>query len=81
MNQFLMLLLVVCLWKINVIIIIIIIFRRGRVGPLKAVVKLFKVRKIGAKLIFSLSNIDSPDQRYAESTAPHIYTGIFLQSI
>ncbi len=53
MNQFLMLLLVVCLWKINVIIIIIIIiFRRGRIGPLKAVVKLFKVRKIGTKLIF-----------------------------
>ncbi len=48
------------------------VFRRWRVGPLKAVVKLFKVPKIGAKLIFSLSNIDSPYQRYAESTIPRI---------
>ncbi len=30
---------------------------------MKAVVKLFKVRKIGAKLIFFLSNIDSPYHR------------------
>jgi hypothetical protein len=48
------------------------VFRRGRVGPLKAVVKLFKIQKISAKLIFSLSNIDSPYQRYAESTTPRI---------
>ncbi len=48
------------------------VFRRGRVGPLKAVVKLCKIRKIGAKLIFFLSNIDSPYQRYAESTTPRI---------
>jgi hypothetical protein len=75
-----MLLLVVCLWKINVIIIII-IFRRGRVGPLKAVVKLFKVRKIGAKLIFFLSNIDSPYQRYAESTTPRITDVSVMQGV
>jgi hypothetical protein len=43
-----------------------------QIGPLKAVVKLFKVRKIGAKLIFFLSNIDSPYQKYAESTTPRI---------
>ncbi len=35
------------------------VFRRGRVGPLKAVVKLFKIRKIGAKLIF-FSQISTP---------------------
>jgi hypothetical protein len=34
-------------------------YRRGRVGPLKAVVKLFKIRKIGAKLIF-FSLISTP---------------------
>jgi hypothetical protein len=51
------------------------VFQRGRVGPFKAVVKLFKVRKIGTKLIFFLSNIDSPYQRYAESTTPRI-TGV-----
>ncbi len=43
-----------------------------QIGPLKAVAKLFKDRKISAKLIFFLSNIDSPYQRYAESTTPRI---------
>ena len=61
-----------------------------QIGPLKAVVKLFKVRKIGDKLIFFLKYTY---QRYAESTTPHrgisdggsrrrrVYTRIFSKSI
>ena len=39
-------------------------------GAFNYATHLFKVRKIGAKLIFFLSNIDYPYQRYAESTIP-----------
>ncbi len=80
MNQFLMLLLAVCLWKINVIIIIIIIIRRGRVGPLKAVVKLFKVWKIGAKLIF-FSQISTPRINNTRSRRCHTYIRGFFQRV
>jgi hypothetical protein len=60
-----------------------------QIGPLKAVVKLFKVRKIGDKLIFFLKywlpvstirGVDDSPLMYqwcGESTAPRIYEDLF----
>ncbi len=48
-----------------------------RVGPLKAVVKLFKVRKIGAKLIF-FSQISTPRINDTKSRRRH---GGFFQKV
>ncbi len=55
--------------------LIIVIFRRGRVGPLKAVVKLFTVRKIGAKLIFF--QISTP--RINDTRSRRRHTGEFFK--
>jgi hypothetical protein len=49
-------------------------------GAFNYATHLFKVRKIGAKQVFFLSNIDSLYQRYAESTTPRItVAAIFLE--